>query len=285
MRRAVLFRGRRREQGATNVVSVIMLAGIFTAFLGLVFTSYLPAWGKDIEAQALDDVMDSFMDMKSSMDVLSIRGDIGTSMSTKLSVGSSGGPLFGYGRFTGSIELQPEDSRMEITDGSGFTYSSGRGRFLYRSSTVYVEDQVVSLEAGSIIRDQSGTAAMKAPPHLVFTHDTNTGELDVYAITQIYNGDSRTYSGTSTYFVEFTLLSEEVSTVSPGAVPVTITLYTSYLQLWQEKLTEMLTEESLVDGVDYTLDISGGDHIDLVFAAGKVTDLTTRSVVFKLTVD
>jgi hypothetical protein len=63
---------RKDSSGVTNVVSMIMILAIIVSFVGMVFATYLPAFGKDMEFQTLNEVMDSFMDLKSGMDRLSV---------------------------------------------------------------------------------------------------------------------------------------------------------------------------------------------------------------------
>ncbi|MEA3557974.1 MAG: hypothetical protein U9R75_01845, partial [Candidatus Thermoplasmatota archaeon] len=128
------------DSGVTNVVSMIMIIAILISFMGMVFSTYLPAWGKDIEVQTLNEVMDSFMDLKSGLDTLSAGGDPGTSITTKMTLGSNGGPVFGFGRMTGSINIEEESGLMTVTDGGAvpFTYGQGRGTIVYRSNNLYV---------------------------------------------------------------------------------------------------------------------------------------------------
>lgn len=117
------------------MVSLIMIAGIVISLMGMVFATYLPAWGKDIEVQTLNSVMDSFMDYKSGLDTLAVNGEPGTSSTTKITLGSNGGPVFGFGRMTGSIELNDNGGIVEIYDQFGTCIFTGK-----RSSQILIKD-------------------------------------------------------------------------------------------------------------------------------------------------
>jgi len=269
--------------GVSNIVSIIMLAGIITSLLGMVFTTYLPAFGKDIEAQSLNDSMVSFMDMKSAIDILAVRGDDGTTMSSTITLGSAGGPVFGFGRCSGSLRLETQAGDIEIEDQTGYTYGRGRGILTYDSRNTYVDEQVISLEGGAIIREQLDQSIVKGSPNMVLTRDETTGDVVMYLLLTTLEGDDQSYSGSGTYMVSLTLLSEEISTYTITAgTTLMLTIDTAYNTLWEDVFVSMLTEEGVPPG-DYSTDtgIPGEFSIDI----DNVDRLEVRTAVFKLAVN
>ncbi len=290
------------KTGVSNVVSLVLIAGIMISLMGMVFTTYLPAWGKDIEAQTLNSVMDSFMDLKSGVDTLAVAGDPGTSLTTKMTLGSNGGPMFGFGRCTGSLDLRMDDGLLEVSDvtGGGVIYAQSRGNVVYTSSNTYVEEQIIALEAGAIIRDQSGLPVLKGQPNLVINRDPNTEETTIYLMMITLEGETRSDSGTGSYMIKTTLLSEETTHYPMGShnpdntintrSDIRLAITTEYSSLWTDVFTNMAAEEGLVgsDGDAYVF----GDTPEYLIttAAGTVTltlygmvgDLALKSTVFEL---
>ncbi|MFW3145807.1 MAG: hypothetical protein ACMUIE_03230 [Thermoplasmatota archaeon] len=275
------FLGRIDNQGVTNVVSMIMIMAIVVSFLGMVFATYLPAWGKDIEVQTLDEVMNSFMDLKSGFDTLSVGGSPGTAITTKMTLGSQGGPLFGFGRMTGSISLEEEDGLMTVRDSDGFTYGQTRGTIDYDSNNLYVDDQKITLEGGAIIREQGISSVLKGPPNLIVDRDSGTGDIRVYVLLINLEGDTVSYTGTGSYMITTTLLTEESSTYEISAgTDVRITMDTAYFEVWETAVDDMMAQETMTKGVDYTLvEDAGGD---MVLTISGVDDLVVRSSFFRV---
>ncbi len=267
----------RNDEGVTNVVSLIMIAAIIVSFMGMVFTTYLPAWGKDIEVQTLNDVMDSFMDLKSGMDTLSVGGDQGTSITTKFALGSEGGPMFGFGRMTGSITLDNEGGEMSVSDATT-TYAQTRGTLSYSSYNVYVEEQDIILEGGAIFRDQAVSSVVKGPPNLLVDRDSATGSIKLYILLQNLQGTEIGFAGTGSYMVKTSLLTAEFSEYSLGGVDVTIEIATEHDGLWQDIVDDMMTEQG-IPGTDYSTSYAGGVFS---FTIDNVDNMSIRTSFFKI---
>lgn len=277
-------RGRTDEEGVSNVVSLIMIAGILVSLLGMVFATYLPAWGKDIEVQTMNGAMDSFMDIKSGMDTLAVGGDPGTSLTTKMTLGSTGGPIFGFGRSTGSMDIYPDSGIMVVRDSVGNVFAQGRGALIYDSSTTYVEDQKVTLESGAIIREQAGTRVLKGPPNLMVKEEA--GSVMVYMLLSTFEGTDRSITGTSSHMVTTTLLSEEVSTWNvPVDRAVEISITTENGDVWADLFTDMMGAQGFAV-TDYTVtqgtDVLGGPNTTLRISANLAKVLELRTAVYQV---
>ncbi|MGA1821684.1 MAG: hypothetical protein ACMUIG_04080 [Thermoplasmatota archaeon] len=282
MRRSFIKGKRNDTSGVSNIVSIIMLAGIITSLLGMIFTTYLPAFGKDIEAQTLNESMVSFMDLKSSVDILAVRGDEGTAMSSTITLGSVGGPVFGFGRCSGSFRLDTQDGLVQVQDQTGYAYGRGRGTIKYDSRNTYVDEQVITLEAGAIIREQLDQSVVKGSPNMIVTKDDTTDEVVMYLLLTTIEGDDQSYSGTGTYMISMTLLSEELSsyTIAPGTT-LTLTVNTDYNTLWEDLFVGIMNDEGIPAG-DYTTDTSVADEFSLDI--NNVDRLEIRTAVLKLSV-
>ncbi len=286
MRRMGIFKHQmaRDEEGVSNVVSLIMIAGILISLLGMVFATYLPAWGKDIEVQTLNGAMDSFMDLKSGMDTLAVGGDPGTALTTKMTLGSTGGPIFGFGRSTGSLDLLSEKSLVVVRDGLGNIYSQGRGSLVFDSSTTYIEDQTIILEAGAIIREQSGTSVIKGTPNLLVKKEASA--INLYMLVPTFEGTDRSISGTTVHMVTNALLSEDVTSWTvPANRSVEIVIMTENGAVWSKYFTDMMKDQGFL-GTEYSVaegtDGLGNPTVTLSITANQVKGLELKTAVFKV---
>ncbi len=276
--------------GVSNVVSLIMIAGIIVSLMGMVFATYLPAWGKDNEAQTLEEVMGSFMDMKSGMDTLAVGGDAGTSLTTKMPLGSEGGPMFGFGRMTGSIFLDREGGLMQVSDGTGVVYGQSRGRIIYSSNNINVEDQEITLEGGALFREQSGASVMKGHPNLLINNYENTGEVIFFILMPTIEGVDQSYTGTSTYLVSTTLVSEEKTDYYMGPGTSTIFRVTSeYADIWYSHIRTMAISEGLVEGAanDFVastgVDGDGNDYFEIILY--NIDRIEVRTAIYQININ
>ena len=294
------------DRGVSNVVSLVLIAGIIISLMGMVFTTYLPAWGKDIEAQTLGSVMDSYMDLKSGVDTLSVSGDPGTSLTTKMTLGSNGGPMFGFGRCTGSLDLRMDDGLFVVTDVTEVQpviYAQSRGNVVYSSSNTYVEEQVLTMEAGAIIREQSGLPVLKGQPNFVLNRDGNTEDTTLYLMLITLEGETRSDSGTGSYMIKTTLLSEETISYPMGSRDVNnaivdrsdikLSITTDHPTLWSDLFADMALDEGFVEDVgldgytngnppEYSIDSTTTPGTVEVTLYGMVGELILRSTVFEL---
>ena len=273
--------GIEKDSGVTNVVSLIMIAAIIISFMGMVFATYLPAWGKDIEVQTLNDVMDSFMDLKSGLDTLSVGGDPGTSITTKMTLGSEGGPIFGFGRMTGSLSIDEDAGQMSVT-GGGYAYGQSRGSIIYKSNNLHVEDQDVYLEGGAIIRDQAASSVLKGPPNIIVNKDRGTGDLMVYVLLQTMQGTDVSFTGTGSYMVSTSLLTEESSTYALGGQTVVLEVRTEYDEVWENAIDDIMLENSLTSPGDYGVTYDTATET-LTLTIQNVDELSVRTAFFQIT--
>jgi hypothetical protein len=276
----------RDDSGLSNVVSLVLITGIITSMMGMVFSTYLPAWGKDVEAQTLYGVMDSFIDLKSSIDQLAVRGDPGTSMTSKITLGSGGGPVFGFGRCTGSLQLLDDEGKVSLSDTDGNVYGNSRGTVAFTSYNTYVEDQTITLEAGMLVREQSGSAVLKGAPNMVVNDDINSGQRIMYILLTTIEGDVRSYSGSETYMISMTLLSEAIFGYDITAGGVRIDIRTDLTSVWEQHFTEMVDSEGIPMGnLSFATYMDGGGHNVLRVTLNDIDRLEVRNAIFKMGVN
>ncbi len=278
------------DSGVSNVVSLIMIASILISLLGMIFTTYVPAWAKDTEVQTLNGAMDSYMDLKTGMDTLAIAGDPGTSVTTKITLGSSGGPVFGFGRMTGSIQLVTDSGVTEVSDDTGLIYGQGRGELVYSSSPSRVEDERIVMQAGGIIRDQAGYALMKGPPNILIWRDSATGDHLMSILTYTVEGAEESYSGTGSYMIKTALTSsQDLSYDIAAGLVISLSIETpvEFTGLWVNYLTSMARDAGLATPGDFTVGPGTNSLADtcIVLALNDLEQLEVRTVAYQLSVN
>lgn len=262
-RKAYVRRLIRTDDGAvSNIVTSIMMLGIVFTILGMILTVYVPVWAKSQEATHMEDVANSFTELKSTVDAQIAQGDLGTKMSTRVKLGTEGGPLLGLGQSTGGLLFQPESSQMSIynTDDAFEKYGTGRGKLSYQASNIYYVEQQYVYENGAVILEQQGSTLMKVEPNIYIDNVSGTTTISSVLIT--LQGDLENVGGIRSQSVQTSLLSVNRDTVNwgDGAVPgsgknITITVNTSFPKVWHEYFKDLLNNRSRLSADEYTITV------------------------------
>ena len=248
-----------------------MMLGIVFTILGMILTVYVPIWAKGLEANHMEGVANSFTDLKSTIDTQIAQGDEGTKMSTRIKLGTEGGPLLGLGQSTGGIMFQPDNSMMSIynTDDTFEKYGSGRGRVMFDSNNIYYVDQVYAYENGAVILDQVGRNLMKTEPNFYINNVSGTTQVSIVLIT--LQGDLENLGGIQSQTIATNLLSANKDSVfwGEGALPgtgrnLTLSYNTSYPIVWHQYFTDILSNRSGLDPSEYSVPapVTIGDPAD-----------------------
>jgi len=250
----------RNRDAVSNIVTSIMMLGIVFTILGMILTVYVPIWAKGIESQHMEGVANSFTDLKSTIDTQIAHGDVDTKMTTRVKLGTEGGPLLGLGQSTGGIEFQPAASTLQVfnTDDAFEKYGTGRGKIVFDSNNIYYVDQKYIYENGAVILDQVGSNLMKVEPNFYITNVSGTTQFSVVMI--MLQGDLENLGGIKSQTIQSILLAANKDTVEwgEGALPgtgrnMTITVNTSYPIVWHQYFTDILSNRSKLDETEYTV--------------------------------
>ena len=124
------------DSGVSNIVSSIMMLGIIMTLIGMVMTVYLPMWARSNEVSHLEDVSDSFIDLKITIDNQIMTNDMGSKFNTRIKLGAGGGPMLGIGRSSGSIDFDSGRSTITVyqTEDGLNMFGEGGGNLFYGSN-------------------------------------------------------------------------------------------------------------------------------------------------------
>lgn len=242
------------EDAVSNIVTSIMMLGIFLSILAMIFTVYIPIWAKTGEANHMENVESSFLDLKSTIDS-QITDDegIGSTRTTRIKLGAEGGAVLGIGRTTGSIDFKISGFNMEVFNSNDTmdTYGNSFGKIMFKSKNTYYADQYFTYENGAVIVEQETKAVMRSKPDFNIIYDELTNKTSVI-VTQIQlSGQSDSADGTGHHTVDSTLVQsigqsyKLVWTESKGfpyGQNITFNITTKFGSLWEDYLEAELKE-------------------------------------------
>jgi hypothetical protein len=250
-----------------------MMMGIVFTILGMVLTVYVPIWAKSLEAQHMEEVSDTFTEMKSTVDEQIAQGDLGTKMSTRVKLGTEGGPLLGLGQTTGALTFNPSHSMLSVYNSNDIfeKYGTGRGEIVFSAGNIYYVDQQYVYENGAVILDQAGSTLMKVEPNIYVSNVSDSTTCSIVLIT--LQGDLENIGGIKSQAVITNLLSVNKDTTywgessRPGSGRnITLAVNTSYPEVWNEYFVDLLEKRSRLNETDYTIQepVQVGDTDDWI---------------------
>jgi hypothetical protein len=233
------------NSAVSNVVTSIMMLGILLTILAMIFTVYIPIWAKTGESTHMEEVENSFLDLKSTIDKqITDNEGIGSSFSTRIKLGAEGGSILGIGRTSGLLDFEPDEFSLNVynTDDLNNIYGYSHGNIRFESENIYYTNQYFTYENGAVIIDQEGKTAMRAEPHFNVNYDSvaNKTTLDTTLIQLI--GSPGGIAGTDYHTINSKLVQSIGKsnvlywTVSKGFTygqNITFNLTTKYGPLWK----------------------------------------------------
>ncbi len=231
--------------GVSNIVTSIMMLGIFLTILAMIFTLYIPLWAKTGEANHMESVESSFLDLKSTIDK-QITDDegVGSTYNTRVKLGAEGGLIMGIGRTTGNIEYEPDNFAFIVTntDDPLNNYGNSYGNIRFESENIYYTSQYFTYENGAVIIEQEGRSAMRAEPHFNVEYDEFRNKTTIDTTMIQLSGTPDGVSGTDYHSISSKLIQStgksNILTWTPDkgfpqGQNLTLNMTTSFGPLWQ----------------------------------------------------
>lgn len=251
----------KKKDGVSNVVASIMVLGIMTSILGMIFTTYIPAMAESIQYEHQVQVSEDFIELKNHIDVLIVRKDVGVTMSTSFSLGDQGGPVMSVGHSSGGLTFNPDVSEVVIEETAAVPaniFEKGRGEIVYFSGYDRIPNKDYHFEHDAIIIEQEGTAVMKVEPNIFLMKDV-TGDVHLSYASISFSGESISINGYKAVTVTTTLVSHQQTTYVQGGTTgiddVSIEITTSYPGVWEDFFRTKAFKGGLTEGAgnDFTI--------------------------------
>ena len=211
------------------MIGFILLVGLLVVFLVLYQTYSIPVQGRDNEIDHMNDVKDTLVAYKISLDSLWLnnRNEAmeGTMLSTTLDLGTGGGYSRGgagdFGLLTpvtsgGSVGLNQRDERVIVTGTKDnfdvVTYANYTpGAVEYHSNNNYWIDQNYYYQLGGVFLEQDSGSSVRVMPPLSFSKN-QAGLLDPetasFDFTVIKLSNEELISGTGSVRIDTNLKSK-----------------------------------------------------------------------------
>jgi hypothetical protein len=254
MRRGVW---RRDEEGVASSIGTMLAVLVILALLTIVSTSWAPEWTKEKEAEHMRQVEAQFSNMKALMDQLILSDNAETVVSTPLTLGSQGTPLFA-GDAKGTVSLLSTQAdgynTFTVVNSTGKLERVAYGSIMYGSENSEYLDQSFIYECGAIIVHQNDGELVTTGPALIIQN--NSGKLSI-AITLIsVYSDGSSYTGSGTVGVQCRLVKGTIATTRSWDPSETIRMNvtTKAYEAWYEYFAKFIPSSGVGAG-DYDISV------------------------------
>ena len=262
---------RSNRRAASGVVVTLLILLVAAGALSMFMAIYVPIWGKDTEAQQMKNVQTQMLGLKQNID-LQILDARSSTITTRLTIGDDGGPLFHLTRTQGSLVFKPTTGLFIVTNTTDRNDSQGLGRgyLEYSSYNKYYVDQTFRYENGALILIQGDSPVLKAAPHFDARRGIDGNFTAAITIVSL-SGTNGSRAGTGDVQVQSTLQVYDVTSYY-GSVwtqgrSVSFNLTTAYPSVWADFFNTTLKapDTNLVPGTDFNVTVwSGGVNATLV---------------------
>jgi len=258
------------RRGASGVVVTLLVLLVAVGAISMFMAIYVPIWGKDTEATQMKRVQTQMLALKENIDMQVLEGKTST-ITTRLTIGDEGGPVFHLTQAPGSLGLSPEAGLYRISRSSDQSDSQGlaQGALEFASENKYYVDQKLRYENGALMVIQGSRTVMKASPHFE-AHREPDGNLTASITLISLSGVATTRTGTGDVRIETSLNIYDVTSYSGGdwalGKSLSFNMTTRYPSVWADFFNSTLSrpKAGLVQGVDYTVSVwSGGVNATL----------------------
>jgi hypothetical protein len=258
-RRTFKYRWSADRKAASGVVVTLLILLVAVGALSMFMSVYVPIWGKDSESKQLKKIQSELLGMKESIDMQILAGKNST-VTTKLTLGDDGGPVFHLTRTVGGITVNTGTGLYMLRNATDANDVQGRakGYIEYASSNKFFVDQKYIYENGAVLVEQGGRTVMKAGPHFdVRREPDGTYSAGITLIS--LNGITASRSGVGDIRIKTTLNVFDVTRYSGGdwtaGRSVSFNITTKHSDIWFTYINSTLArpENNLVPVTDYSV--------------------------------
>jgi len=255
------------ELGVSGAITAMMIILIISSFVSLIYAVYIPNWTKEDEAEHSKTVLRQFLDLKESIDdqIINREENQGISVTSRITLGREGGPIFGMGSTSGALRVNPYHGVLRLinSDTPDELLAHGRGNVTFESQYGQYINQHYIYEYGSVIVAQDGpnntkVGVMKVEPHFKAQKDL-LGNVTVTLVQVAFFGDENSLTGTQDIVVETTLQGVDANHLTRDTYPslenLTLNITTEYPDLWYKYFGKKL--EYNVSGMNPRVGING----------------------------
>lgn len=258
------------EYAVTSVIIALLLFGLVITSLVTIQAVYVPRWVEQDEGIHMQEVADSFAELKHSIDLQTISQDK-IPVSTPIKLGVEVHSFLTSTRSYGSLWILSDDVSISFsndTDQQSYTL----GIIKYKSTNNHFVNQQYILEAGGLIINQSQGNIMSSDPSRVL----NDGDFEIaFTFVNISDlGGKIAISGYGTYFLQ----TNYSDTSSQNMTDVdSIVVNTNYPNAWHIYLNNTFQDLGYNYNSDFTITVTGSS-VTVNINTGIVVDISVDIV-------
>ena len=251
---------RDEDEGAAGVVAILLAILIVLLLITLVTSVWMPVWMKDREARHMRTASSDFSNIKATIDNLVIQKDTNFMVSSPLTLGTEGIPVFGsdssgtfsINYFRGDV---PE-FYCNIRNQSGAVNVTSTGGLKYVSRNVEYVNQELAYENGAIMLAQGTGEIVRTGPQ--FTIEKVGPVVKVSFVLITVSGVETSMEGVSTVLIRTQLVTYTSQTFSFFVSQwLNITVMTEYPTAWFRYFNNALIDAGLNPATDFDESIVG----------------------------
>jgi hypothetical protein len=246
------------DEALTSIVVTVMLIGIIMGLIiGPILTIQIPNEIKANEAEHMDDISESFIGLRGTINTLIREDEVGVNAPTRIQLGTKTNNFLDVGS-TGSVFIEPFDSEITVfdTEDNQSIFAIGSGRIGYRSNNIYFNDQTYIFENNGIIIEQNRFSTINTGPIVEIIKDNATNNLSLSTTIVHIVGNPDTLGGSKSQIIQTTLMGAETN-IYDWTIPenITINIETSYPQAWKKYYNNFLTNTSKLNSGNFEMSI------------------------------
>jgi hypothetical protein len=254
MRRATLRRG---DDAVAASIGTMLAVLVMLALLTMVTTSWAPEWTRTKEADHLRAVESQMSNLKALVDSLTLSGNTNAVVSSPVTLGSTGTPLFSS-TATGTISLRSSYASgfntFNVTNSTGRFERVAYGSIVYESHNTEFVDQEYYYESGAIVVNQGKDYVVSIGPSVIIQN--NSGELELSFTLISITSDGNDYTGDGTVGIQFRLVNEKITTTNtwPGLETIHVDITSPAYEAWYDYWNHIIPKNGVGSG-DYDISV------------------------------
>jgi hypothetical protein len=265
------------------VVTVMLIAIIMGLIISPILTIQLPNEIEYNEALHMDEVSQSFSDLRSTINTLIDEREIGVNAPNRIELGTKTNNFLDVGS-SGSISIKPYESQVKVydTEDNQSIFALGLGRIEYESNNIYFDQQTYIYENNGILVEQGGYSTVKTGPVLDIYEDGITGNMTLSMSVIHLVGYPDTLGGSKSQVIRTTLTAAETNEYV-WSIPenVTIEIETLHPEAWIKYYNNYLYNVTNLNTLkaDITVEEGAGDNYLISVNFKQVSFLTIEIAV------
>ena len=257
MKKIMKFKSLKSDSKAVaGIMVAVLLVGLFFSIIAFIQSVYVPQWMSDKESENMDDILDQFSSLKSSVDLLILTGQKQNPVSTRIKIGTKELPFLFSQRSFGNLDLLPNGFSINVSylEGGSLDYHVfNLGSLKYSSLNNYYIQKSCIYENGAVILSQSSGEALIMDPDISVSDQKMT--LNLVGLCGFQNYSSLSGYGTYPIKTEFSF-----NDIWFYQTVKSINFTTSNSKTWKKLINDSLK--------DTTLDYYNGDYEIIDYSDG-----------------